>query len=184
MSQRWLSTILVISGAALLFGFQNCGMRSAPGALTGVTSSSAKQNVIGQTAGYNQLSYSPKLTLEDIQTHALPLKLSVDLSQGTLAVSGGQLQQQVSCALDAPRLASLQSILEASQICQPAPPPPGTAVCMAISVSDIELSNGTSTVLLRPIICGDGVVLCGGADSALRTLLNDLKNSPPVGCSI
>jgi hypothetical protein len=131
--------------------------------------------VIGSTAVYKKIVYDPLLELKRTSN-----RLEIDIEAGVIStnVSGSAK----SCTLDAGRLNQAREILQTSQICEPGPLPPGSVSCLALGAADIELSNDTSGVQLRPVICHSGTFLCDGNDARLRALILDLGTNPPAGC--
>jgi hypothetical protein len=170
---RRTSLILVFS-STLLF-FQNCGKVAAPS--DGSASDNQKsETVIDSASRFKKISYDPAGAYGAAKLH---LDLSLDSGALTADVDG----ISYSCALDSARLAEAREIIAASNICQPGPLPPGTAVCMAASIPDVLLSNDADSVQLQPVVCHFGTFLCDGNDARLRALLTDLRENLPANCS-
>ncbi len=163
---------LILGILTLIAGFQNCGNTlKAPGSDSGGHQApSVDEKVIGHAGATERLLY--------IQNQVTPPSngLELELKSGALQVGAK------SCVLDATRLEQIRSLLATSAICEPALPP-GAVACMAIGIPDIQLISGASTIELRPVVCHNGVYLCGGADQTFRSLLNEIRAQPPAGCA-
>lgn len=160
----------------LLVVFQNCGENpemsdAQPGGVQVKT-----DKVIADATTFDHVTYTPNtFTGSDLKMQIMRL----DLPAGQISYESAH---PVSCALDATRLQSLRTLLTNARICEPGPLPPESATCMAIGVEDIELSTGTHSTNLRPVICHNGVFLCDDKDAEFRKLLEDLRLYPPPGC--
>jgi hypothetical protein len=167
---------LIILLPAMLVAFQNCGKVAAPsGEPMGGPGDSKSQTVIGSTASYKKIVYSPLL---EFNGSAGGVSLDIDTGIISLSIAG----TTKSCTLDTVRLSGARQILQTSEVCRPGPLPPGMVSCLAIGAADIELSNATALVQLRPVICNSGTFLCDGNDALLRSLISDLETNPPAGC--
>lgn len=162
---------LVVGTAVLLLGFQNCG--SSPSGFANSGSGPAG-NIIASTSNVDKLVYTPADSSMLASKTTSPI--SIDLESGQESI-GTQ-----SCTLDMNRLSAFRNLLVDATVCEPAPLPPGSAECMAIGIPDIKLEGQSGSIQLRPVICNNGVYLCGDRDQQLRTLLQDLIQNPPPGC--
>lgn len=117
-------------------------------------------------------SYKNEIQLEDVA-------LSIDLDKQLITHN----DLKTSCELDQQRLDALLQIYKDKRICEPAPPPPGTMVCLAIGINDISLFTSQTNEYndLYPLVCGNGRYLCEKHDE-FKALLLDLYNNPPEGC--
>lgn len=163
---------LVIGTAVLLFGFQNCG--SSPSGFANSGSSTGGGNIIASTSNVDKLVYTPADSSMLASKTTAPISIDLESGQETI---GSQ-----SCTLDVDRLSTFRDLLVDATVCEPAPLPPGSAECMAIGIPDIKLESQSGSIQLRPVICNNGVYLCGNRDQQLRTLLQDLIQNPPPGC--
>jgi hypothetical protein len=165
--------LLLAASLALNAAFTNCGKPASHSSSTAGDPASADQ-VIGNTASYTKVVYNAG---RDLPSPSLPA-LGVSVDSGTM-----QLSSSAACTVETGRLQELRELLATSSICQPAPLPPGSAECMAIGVADVELSDPSSALYLRPVICNAGTYLCAGNDQVLRDLLQDLVVNPPNDCT-
>ena len=167
--------LLILSLAGLLLTFQNCGQPgagSSNSASSGGTSS--QDETIGSTASYTRITHALDVAAVSVNSSN---SVQIDLTQATVSLNS------VSCPLDQERLQEFKDLLASSQVCTPAPAAAGSAICQAIAAPDIELSNGSSDVMLSPNVCNNGVFLCAGQDAKLRALIQDVQSNPPAGCS-
>lgn len=171
---RTLIPLGLAGATVLVLAFQNCSENLQP-----AETPAQGKTVIGNSAGYTKIVFDAHLEYRGPDGS---VRLEADLEAGRLTV-GITGRGSKSCALDQPRLNQLKELMARSKVCKPGPLPPDTAVCMAIGIADIELSNDTSSVQLRPVICHNGVYLCDGADEILRALLADLRTNVPPGCN-
>jgi hypothetical protein len=146
--------------------FQNCGR--AMGGSAGPPTPSPDQRIIVEPSNYNKVVYTAPQSGS---------QFGVDVDAGSLEFNGQN------CNLNAARVAALKDILSGAQVCEPGDLPPGTAVCLALGVPDIELFDGSYTVQLRPVICHSGIFLCDGRDQKLRDLLLQVAADPASACS-
>ena len=150
----------------LVGAYQNCSRVDTPSP----NRTEGSETIIGLTSAYSRVEYDPMLEMGGSNQ-----KLEVDVGGG-LKIGGK------SCALDSIRRQRLVDIFSHSRICQPAPLPPGTAVCLALGLADTRLSNASQSIVLRPVVCHNGTYLCDGFDGQLRNLILELIQNPPSGC--
>ena len=164
----------------LLIAFQNCGQSGNSSASSiRATDSGGSQAVIGTTAAFKKIVYDPRLEITQSATSG-HVELDLDNGAATLVLDTSTYD----CTVDAVRLQAARDILATSEICKPAPLPAGEASCDAIGLADLELSNASASVELRPVVCNSGTFLCDGNDLKLRDLIADLKANLPVNCTV
>lgn len=176
MKRKLLITVGIGTFGMMLMVFQNCGenpelIATQPGGVQAKT-----ERIIGEPTTFEKVTYSP-----DGNTGA-GFKMQLELSTGQMSVAPVDSASAKSCALDDSRLQSLRTLLTNARVCEPGPLPDGMASCMAVSVADIELSDGAHSTSLRPTICHNGVFLCQDKDADFRKILEDLRQNPPSGC--
>lgn len=170
--------MILLTTMTLAF-FQNCGSTENQSG----SDSKKPETVLESANKYTQITYDPYLEVVNFRPSAdAPPRLGLDLARGQIEIQNRSANTSYSCAIDAPRLSALRDLLASASICEPGPFPAGTATCMAMSMADIRLSNGTESIDLRPLICASGVFLCQGADEKLRAILTDLAQYPPENC--
>lgn len=106
--------------------------------------------------------------------------LSIDLNN-QLIINHINLKQE--CKLDQKRFNVLIEVYKDKKICEPSPPPPGTAVCLAMGINDISLYSDQVDEIIRfhPNICGSGRYLCEKHDK-FRKIIIDIYKNPPEDC--
>lgn len=173
--------LFLIAGfvALTLFAYQNCSQTLKGQNPDG--SENKSEEVIGNGADYTKLVYDPYLEGSYPNAPASK-KLEVDTQSGVMKLSSSSATAKT-CTVDTARLDQLRDVLSKAQICKPGPLPDNTAVCMALALADIELSNAANAkIQLRPLMCNNGTFLCAGLDDVLRGLLGELRDNPPVSC--
>lgn len=162
--------------------FQNCsktGQSSSSSPWTNVPEKRS-DTVVGLAQNFNKISYRPMRETFNLG-FGLDPDLELNLDSGQLNISNGAAK--ISCVLETRRLQSLRDLIAQSKICQPAPLPSGGVSCLAASLPDIELSNGTTTVELSPLICNSGTYLCDGNDDILRNEIQSLLSEMSQACA-
>lgn len=182
--------LFLVTGLAV--SFQNCGQSGmATDASTGNTGNTGNigvgnaatkyERVVAHAATYSKIVYDKGLESRSAQVDSGDSRVEIDLNSGQLRLSGGGAAIH-GCAIEATRLATLKEFWKTAKICEPAPLPPETISCMAISLADLELSDGGASVLMRPLLCNFGRFFCDGEDAVFRAMLKDLRDNPPSGC--
>jgi len=173
--------LLLIALMGLFTVYQNCSQSLKPNG----GGSGQSEEIIGSSAQYTKVVYDPYLeaVFRPGVELGLPKRLEVDIQAGSLRLIDHSNSSVRDCALDSARLSRLRDLLASADICKPGPLPADTAVCMALGLADIELSQAGSSIQLRPVICHNGTFLCAGADVTFRALLADLRDNAPLGCN-
>ncbi|MGE4132719.1 MAG: hypothetical protein AB7F86_13835 [Bdellovibrionales bacterium] len=179
-SVRQLLALLAVLGLALTF--QNCAERLQTENAQNDATPDSPDVVLGSASGFDKIVADPYLEGSNLANLPASVRLEINLSSGQMMQLSRPSNNSVTCAVDSNRLTALRDLIASAQICEPGPLPPNTAVCMAYSMADIELSGGGTSLQLRPVMCHSGRFLCSGLDSVLRELLHSLRDSPPPGC--
>lgn len=199
MRKTTLLSVLIL-GLTTITGFQNCSPSqvSNAGNSTLPTSNSSKSSngdtVVDQASSYTSIAFEQEVSGNGGKKSTLHLKvdllngdMSIKKTQGLIFQTNAPTLAESSCSLSDERYASLKSLISVARVCKQADDLPKDSVqCMALAVSDIQLSspeNG-SVEELRQGICGDSVYLCEGLDEKFRDLLKDLTTNPPANCSL
>ena len=174
---HWLGILTVTS---LLVLFQNCA-QVGPSASVDLPKGNSSEKVIGDASQFNSIIFDEQLEMpaQYQQQKVGAERLVIDLQSGNMSL-GENTATPKSCGVDNQRLNELRSIVQSASICEPIKTE--DAVCMAIGMADIQLSNKEKTVELRPVICSNGTYLCDGLDQVFRDILKDLRANPPAGC--
>lgn len=172
--------IIALVTVTALFGFfQNCAQVSTSGQEPAVEGS---EKIVGETSRFDRIVFDSNFEIPVAYNPPdSPPRLSADLVTGQMVLAGNTAYAK-SCNIDAGRLESLRAIVETAKICNPPSLSDDMVACLAIGLADIQLSNKTETVELRPVICHSGTYLCDGMDEVFRALLKDLRDRPPVSC--
>ena len=163
-----MKSVIAISIMALFVAvaFQNCG--PSPIADSSGPDSDQKVIVEADAKSFLQVKF---LTRQDDKYEMI----EIDRNSKQLKMTRVDQSQEI-CELNEQDSAELASILNGASICSPGPLPEGTAVCMAIGMEDIELTDETGNKSwLRPVICNNGRYLCDDKDKALRALLKEIS---------
>jgi len=168
---------LALIGLITIAAFQNCAKTQAANPSPAPEAKSEIE--LESAASFNQIVYDSQLEFSSVSSNG---HVEVDLTAGTASITLDQ--STYACNLDQSRLQSLRKLMSTSQICEPGPLPPGTAICLAIAEADLKLANSTASILLRPAACNNGTFLCDGNDSKLRGILADLKTNLPTDCVV
>lgn len=166
--------ILVLAGCLSFFTFQNCAVQ--PEALN---QGQGNPLMIDDIDNYQTLSHSdgsyhgPQLSLGSGE-------LQLDLPSGRLTIKAKGITD---CQLDRSRLAELSEIIGDGRVCEPAPLPPGTPICMAMRVIQTRLSGSSGELPLYGEVCNNGSFLCNGRLEDLETYLRSLLRNPPSYCN-
>lgn len=152
----------------LLAFFQNCAKLDGQPLEDPDEGSAAK--IVGDTRIYNSIlyDYSYRYGPAMLGPSISQIQISLNSGEGAL-LSGGTVVK--SCSLSSTLLSSMRNLLASAKVCEPGPLPPGSAVCMAMPMPDIQLSNGQDMLQLSGLICNSGVFLCDGLDVEFRQLL-------------
>ena len=166
-SRRLRQVFFIGTFSVLTAMFQNCAKH--PGGLqaTSAAGITGGVQVVGTASSYNKI---------DVLSQN-GSSFSIDLANHSVVSSSG------SCNVDTSkdsRIAQLSSLLQQASVCKPAEVAADQAVCMAIAVSDIKLSDSSSTLELAKEVCHTGTFLCDGMDDILRAKLADLQANPPA----
>lgn len=154
---------ILIALSLTLVLFQNCSQYET------LKGSSKGEVVIGSASQFYKITHAPLSFPNDLY------RAEIDLRSGSASITN-ELGTQ-SCQLEQQHHVKLIELLSSAEICEPAPPPPGTPVCLAIGVEDIELSDEVNDVRLRPNICYSGIFLCSGKDEQLRQILIEIRDT-------
>ena len=177
--------IITLGVLGVMTGFQNCGSPQniqSTKDYENKVANAAQQEVLGSVSNFNKIVYDPLLEV-GAQNKAFSLpRIEIDVEAGSVRVASGAAN--LDCQLDSTRLDAIKSILATAKVCEAKQEAVANSVrCMANASADIQLSNGQSSVLLKPNMCGAGVFLCDDLDKAFREVLNSLRDNPPVNCS-
>lgn len=165
---RFLSQISVLT--LVILGFQNCAEAVAP-PISNDVDFAVSEEPIGDASSYTKIVFNPALETIGSGNNKI---LTLDLKTGDRIVELGP--NIARCTIPAEKITQLTQILQ-GPICRTVVPS-GYAVCMAYPMADIELSNATSSIRLRPTMCAAEIFLCGGRDSAFRQMLTELRDLP------
>lgn len=153
-----------------MLAFQNCGQVARQKSEPDLLKDGTGEIAIADASTYYKIIYDPALEmLAPGPSDNTRLELNLKTGQAI----AGRAGSQVTCAIPAATLQQLNTLFADAKVCQ-AVLPPGTAVCMAYPMADIELSNDTSKQLLRPQMCAAEIFLCEGRDATLREIIRQL----------
>lgn len=194
---------VIIISLVTAVSFQNCSptnfassQKEFSGGITKLPNTNQQahinEQIIDQASSYTKVIFEDQKEVFD-RSGIHKVRLQIDLLSGLMDLEKTvgtykttSIESDQSCAVDVNRLKELDSLLKNSRVCQAINElqEEGTATCLAIATSDIQLINTTNSqsIELSQNICNHGVFLCEGLDQKFREMLKDIIANPPEAC--